>query len=249
MTQLGAIVPASLAPARVIDWHGRPEVVTITFVPVNDPSGVAPVLFNSLAPFRARLTWGTGGGAVSAVIDYPLRGGTLTLTTTNLTVDVFADGVASFAGGATVDKAVQIGAFMGPGASRPNLTPPTFTYERDDVVLNLNGGIVPVPQFGRAYYIEDNFDWAFAPAADQLAWKVQCQNRGTPYPQPGALTQVLRYDMAWIGVTNGHTRTAPLAGAPLALPPRTTHVEVLRQAGYGPPSSRLAVVFILDIGA
>lgn len=250
--QLGAVVGAQTTPSRVINWRspsGRPEVITITLVPIVDPSGTAPVLFNSFAPFRADVTWGAGGVAASAFVDYPTVGGTFTVTAASVTVDVRPDGVAGWSPGQTIDPGVQIGAFMSLGASRPTVTPPTYTIQGDGVILGPNGGIVPVPRFARAYYVQDNID-PFTIGIDQVSWKVACENRGTPYPQPGALTTTLRSDVQIVLGASTKQRLGPTAATPAPLPPRTTHLNVLRQAGYGPPVTlSLQVVFVLDLGA
>lgn len=246
--QLGAIVSSSQAPARVINWRspdGKPRVVTVTWVPINEQQGNAPQLVNTLNPFRGNLTWGVGEAVAAAVIDYPVRGGTFTITAASVTLDVYANGVASWGAGTTDDPTTKLGAFMSEGASRPGSTPPTLTEELESTASST---IVAVPQAARAYWIEDNVQWRTI-GADQAAWEIQCQNRGTPFPQPGVLTRIERWDVQYVRQLVEHDRTPPSVGLPLAIPPRTTHLQVSRVAGYPAPPSRLAVVFVLDLGA
>lgn len=250
---LGAMVPMLGGGGRVIDWRSptkRPIVVTVTLAPILEVGGTFPDLADSLLPFRATVGWGCDEVGVSAVIDYPMMGGTFTLTTSAVYVDVAPTSLVGFG---LLTTNAKIGGYVSEGASRPAATLPTFTFTLgvDSTTggaptTDLNGGIVPIPRFARAYWIEDNNSANIV--ADTRAYTIEVQNRGQPAPQPGALIQILRLDTQSVTAAT-QRRSTPSPTEPMPLPPRATHLNIVRVAGYGPASSRLAVVYQLDLGA
>jgi hypothetical protein len=243
--QLGARVAASQAPVTVIKWQspsGAPEVLTVTLAPVLQPtSNSAPALYNSLYPNVADVTWGHGAIGVSASLDYPNAGGTFTVSASALQVDLSLAGVATWPGGDSFDNAVQLGAFMSVGASRPALTPPTKTV----TLQSPTSERIEVPRFARSYYVVDNVvNTVFG--ADTVTWRIDCENRGLPYPQPGGLTQVIRSDVQ-LAIAAQDQRVGPTLVTPFALPARATHLQLTRVMGNVPTA--VSVVFVLDLGA
>lgn len=247
--QLGSRVALTTSPARVINWrspNGEPSVVTVTLVPILNPSSPdLPVLVNSLFPFRADVVWGHGAVDATAQLDYPVMGGTFTIAASSVTVMVSAEGVSSWAPGQTFDPGVQFGAFMSVGASRPDRTPPTWTRQQDNADFAPTGGIIAVPRFARAYYVQDNVDNSTF-GADQQTWRIDCQNRGLPYPNPGGLSQLIRVDTQMV-VAADEQRLGPTLTTPFPLPPRCTHLQLVKL--MAPVPNAAMVVFILDLGA
>ena len=236
--QTGARVQATLSPARVINWRGHPQVVTVTLLPIALPtSDVQLAQFNSLDPFRAKVTWGNGQAASTAVIDYPISGGTFTLSASSVTVDVYPDGVATPPSGTTVFPDLLVGAFLGLGASRPGTTPPTTT-------VNFTGDplapvTVQVPPHARAYYVEDS-----NPVVGfTQRWRVELLNIGAG----GIPTNVQRTDdVVSTGFGGQVSLYGPTQFTPAPLPPRVGALRV--QLGAMAVPQRSAVVFIADLG-
>jgi hypothetical protein len=159
---------------------------------------------------------------------------------------VQAEGVSSWAPGQTFDPAVQFGAFMALGASRPGrTTPPTWTRQQDNDTFAPTGGIIAVPPHGRAYYVVDDVDNSTF-GADQQTWRIACQNRGLPYPDPGGLSQLIRTDTQLV-VAADEQRLGPTLTNPFPLPPRCTHLQLTKL--MAPVPTAAMVVFILDLGA